>query len=178
MNFNLSIIRLKIMFYLSLGKIRRVPSKIHLPNDKKVKEVIIFFPVDENLFRLSLYSFREFNLNKDNIRYHFIINQKFQNMINLSGPNLIFVNHKKNKIRFCNFNQQDILAKSKIDVIVDLNVDFSFGPAIFIAYLKSNIKIGFKSNFSDYFYNLQLEANNKGTVENSYQQIQQILNSL
>ena len=166
------------MFYLFLGKIRRVPSKIQLPNSKKVKEVIIFFPIDENLFRLSLYSFREFNLHRDNIKYHFIINQKFQNMINLNGPNLIFVNHKKNNIKFCDLNQQNMLAKSKIDVIVDLNVNFSFGPSKFIAYLKSNIKIGFKSNFSDYFYNLQLETNNRGTVENSYQQIQQILSSL
>ena len=178
MNFNLSIIRLKIMFYLFLGKIRKVPSKIELPNNKKVKEVIIFFPIDENLFRLSLYSFREFNLNNDNIKYHFIINQKFQNMINLNGPNLIFVNHKKNKVKFCDLNQQNILADREIDVIVDLNVYFSFGPSKFISYLKSNIKIGFKSHFSDYFYNLQLEADNKSSVENSYQKIQQILNSL
>ena len=178
MNFNLSIVRLKIMFYLFLGKIRSVPSKIELPNNKKIKEVVIFFPIEENLFRLSLYSFREFNLNRDNIKYHFIINQKFQNIINLSGPNLIFVNHKKNKINFCDLNQQSILDKSEIDVIVDLNVNFSFGSSKFISYLKSSIKIGFKSNFSDYFYNLQLKANNKGTVENSYQKIQQILSSL
>ncbi|MBI89818.1 MAG: hypothetical protein CMG60_07010 [Candidatus Marinimicrobia bacterium] len=166
------------MFYLLVGKIRKVPPKIQLPNNNRVKEVIIFFPIDENLFRLSLYSFREFDLNKDNIKYHFIINQKFQNMINLSGPNLIFVNHRKNKIKFCDPNQQNILTQNDIDVIVDLNIHFSFGPSKFISYLKSNIKIGFKSKFSDYFYNLQLEANNKGTVENSYQQIQHILNSL
>ena len=73
MNFNLSILRLKIMFYLLLGKIRKIPSKIQLPNDKKIKQVVIFFPIDENLFRLSLYSFRKFNLHKDNIRYYFVI---------------------------------------------------------------------------------------------------------
>ena len=99
-------------------------------------------------------------------------------MINLNGPNLIFVNHKKNKVKFCDLNQQNILADREIDVIVDLNVYFSFGPSKFISYLKSYIKIGFKSHFSDYFYNLQLEADNKSTVENSYQKIQQILNSL
>ena len=41
MNFNLTILRLKIMFYLLLGKIRKNPSKIELPNQTKIKRVII-----------------------------------------------------------------------------------------------------------------------------------------
>ena len=166
------------MFYLLLGKIRKIPSKIQLPNDKKIKQVVIFFPIDENLFRLSLYSFRKFNLHKDNIRYHFVINQKFQNLIHLSGPELIFVNYKKNKIQFCDLEQKNNLIQNDNDIIIDLNIDFSFAPSKFIAYLKSNFKIGFKTKFSDYFYNLQLKINRKGTVENSYEEIQQILASL
>ena len=82
------------MFYLLLGKIRKNSSKIEFPNHKKIKRVIIFFPVNEDLFRLSLYSFRKFNFHQDNIKYYSIINQKFQNMINLNGINLIFVNYK------------------------------------------------------------------------------------
>ena len=178
MNFNLSIIRLKIMFYLLIGKIRNFPPKIQLPNNQKVKNIAIFFPTDENSFRLSLYSFRKFDFNKENITYYFIINQKFQNMINLSSPNMIFVNYKKNKIKFCNLEQENLLVKNKMDIIVDLNLDFSFGASKFIAYLKSNIKIGFQSRFSDYFYNLQLESNDDGTIEQSYQKIQHILGSL
>ena len=178
MNFNLSIIRLKIMFYLLIGKIRNFPPKIQLPNDQKIKNVAIFFPTDENSFRLSLYSFRKFDFNKENVTYYFIINQKFHNMISLSSPNMIFVNYKKNKIKFCDLGQENLLLENKIDIIVDLNLDFSFGASKFIAYLKSDIKIGFKSRFSDYFYNLQLESNDDGTTEQSYQRIQQILGSL
>ena len=166
------------MFYLLLGKIRKSPSKIELPNQTKIKRVVIFFPIDENLFRLSLYSFRKFNFYQNNIKYYFIINQKFQNIINLNGPNLIFVNYKKNKIDFCNYNEKNNLIEHESDVIVNLNIEFSFGLSKFIAYLQSNIKIGFKSNFSDYFYNLQLDIKKTGVIENSYQKIQQILSSL
>ena len=74
--------------------------------------------------------------------------------------------------------QENLLVKNKMDIIVDLNLDFSFGASKFIAYLKSNIKIGFQSRFSDYFYNLQLESNDDGTIEQSYQRIQHILGSL
>ena len=166
------------MFYLLLGKIRRNPSHIKFPNRDKIKRVIIFFPIDENLFRLSLYSFRKFDFHKDNIDYYFIINQKFQNIINLNGINLIFVNYKKNKMTFCDLNQQSSLIKNGGDVIVDLNVDFYLGLSKFIAYVKSNIKIGFKSTFSDYFYNLQLENKKSGIVENSYKKVEKILKSL
>ena len=178
MNFNLIIIRLKIMFYLLLGKIRNNSSKIQLPNDNNIRQVIIFFPIDEDSFRLSLYSFRNFNFNENNIKYYFVINEKFRNIINLNKFNLIFVKYRKNKMKFCNTNDKNKLIKHESDVIIDLNVNFMFSLSAFITYLKSNIKIGFRSNFSDYFYNLQLDFKSSDILENSYKRIQQILSSL
>ena len=61
MSFNLKNIRLKIMFYSIFGKIGSNFSKIEIPNQNKIKKVIIFFPIDEDSFRVSLYSFRKFN---------------------------------------------------------------------------------------------------------------------
>ena len=166
------------MFYLIIGKIRKNSSQIEFPNNKKIKRVIIFFPIDEDLFRLSLYSFRKFNFHKDNIEYYFIINQKFRNIINLNGINLIFVNYKKNKMTFCRPEEQSTIVDNGGDVIIDLNVEFYLALSKFIAYIKSNIKIGFKSSFSDYFYNLQLDVKKSGIIENSYKKIEQILKSL
>ena len=152
------------MFYLLLGKIRKNRSQIEFPNHKKIKRVVIFFPINEDLFRLSLYSFRKFDFHQNNIEYYFVINQRFQNIINLNGINLFFVNYKKNKMTFCNLEERDYLINN--------------GLSYFIAYIESNIKIGFKSTFSDYFYNLQLEAKQSGIVENSYKKIEKILKSL
>ncbi len=178
MSFNLTILRLKIMFYLLLGKIRKNRPQIKFPNHKKIKRVIIFFPIDEDLFRLSLYSLRKFDFHKNNIEYYFVINQSFQNIINLNGINLFFVNYKKNKMTFCNLEEQDYLINNGSDVAIDLNLDFYLSLSRFIACIESNIKIGFKSTFSDYFYNLQLEVKQSGIVENSYKKIEKILKSL
>ena len=178
MSFNLTILRLKIMFYLLLGKIRKNHSQITFPNHKKIKRVVIFFPFDEDLFRLSLYSFRKFDFHQNNVKYYFVINQSFQNIINLNGINLLFVNYKKNKMLFCNLEEKDYLINSGSDVIVDLNVEFYLGLSRLIACMESNIKIGFKSTFSDYFYNLQIELKQSGIIEDSYKKIEKILRSL
>ena len=112
------------MFYLLLGKIRKNRRQIEFPNHEKIKRVIIFFPIDEDLFRLSLYSLRKFDFHKNNIEYYFVINQSFQNIINLNGINLFFVNYKKNKMTFCNLEEQDYLIDKGSDVTIDLNLDF------------------------------------------------------
>ena len=82
------------MFYLLIGKIRNFPPKIQLPNNQKVKNIAIFFPTDENSFRLSLYSFRKFDFNKENITYYFIINQKFPDVMEISDSenNILEIN--------------------------------------------------------------------------------------
>ena len=79
---------------------------------------------------------------------------------------------------FCDSQKEDVLIRNSSDVIIDLNVEFSLGLSKFIAYLKSNIKIGFKSKFSDYFYNLQLDVKGSDVMEDRYKKVQQILNSL
>ena len=132
------------MFYLLLGKIRKNSFKIKLPNRNKIKQVVIFFPIDEDSFRLALYSFRNFNFNENNIRYYFVINEKFRNIINLNKFNLIFVNYRKDKMQFCKNRDKKNIINDQSDVIIDLNVQFDFGLSKFINYIKSNIKIGFK----------------------------------
>ena len=79
---------------------------------------------------------------------------------------------------FCNLEEQDYLINNDSDVTIDLNVEFFLSLSRFIAFMDSNIKIGFKSTFSDYFYNLQLEVKQSGIVENSYKKIEKILKSL
>ena len=107
MSFNLKNIRLKIMFYSIFGKIGNNFSKIEIPNKNNIKKVIIFFPIDDDSFRVSLYSFRKFNFYNTNVNYYFIISQQFQNLINLNGPNIIYVNYNKNKIRWCDMKDKD-----------------------------------------------------------------------
>ena len=108
--------------------------------------------------------------------YYFIINQEFQNLINLTGPNLFYVNYNRNKIKWCDMNDKhNIINKSSIDMVIDLNKELCFDFAKFINQLNSNVKIGFKSIYSDYFYNIQIDIGKDGVIENGFNKIQQIL---
>ena len=51
-----------------------------------------------------------------------------------------------------------ILGYDDFDIIIDLNIHFIFEISMFIQQLKSKYKIGFVSNYSDFFYNIQLQT--------------------
>ena len=172
MNFNLIKIRLKIMFYLISGKIRRKSTKIEIPNYKNIKKIVLFFPSDEDSFRVALYSFRDFNFFNKDIKYYFVINQKFENLINLNGPDLIFLRYNRNSVTFCNTEHKNILMKGSKDIIIDLNTKFNIELCKLISHINSDYKIGFKSMFSDYFFNFQLDIKDQGIAENVFKRIQ------
>ena len=55
----------------------------------------------------------------------------------------------------------------KYDIIIDLNINFSFEISMLINELRSKYKVGFVSNHSDLFYNIQLQTNKKDATYNS-----------
>ena len=175
MNFNLIKIRLKIMFYLIFGKISKKTAKIELPNHKNVKDVVLFFPQDERAFRIAMYSFREFDFFNKNLNFYFVINQKFEHLIKLNAPNLIFMRYHRSKISFCNLKDKDILINENKDMLIDLNTNFNFELCKLIDSINCNYKIGFKNQYADYFFNLQLDTFGDDITENSFKRIQKIL---
>ena len=57
-------------------------------------------------------------------------------------------------------------------MIIDLNNEFNYDICYLINTIKSYYKIGFKNNYSDYFYNIQLKAD---ILEDSYNKIHLML---
>ena len=163
------------MFYLIFGKISKKSAKITFPNNKNIKQAILFFPSDEEAFRVAMYSFREFNFFNKNINYYFVINQKFENLIKLNGPNLIFLRYKRRKVSFCDLKDREKLMSSSQDILIDLNTEFNLELCRLINDINCNYKVGFKSDFSDYFFNFQLDTCNDNISENSFKRIQKIL---
>ena len=175
MNFNLIKIRLKIMFYLIFGKISKKSAKINFPNHKDIKRAILYFPSNEEAFRVAMYSFRDFDFFNKDIDYYFVINQKFENLIKLNGPNLIFLRYNRNNVTFCSLMDKEKLMDKKQDILIDLNTEFNLELCRLINDINCHYKVGFKSDFSDYFFNLQLDTYNDNISENSFKRIQQIL---
>ena len=163
------------MFYLIFGKISKKTAKIKFPNHTNVKDVVIFFPANEKAFRVAMYSFREFDFFKNNINYYFVINQKFENLIKLNAPNLIFMRYNRSRVSFCELKDKDKLINKNKDIIIDLNTEFNLELCRFIDTINCDYKIGFKNEFSDYFFNFQLDTYNDNVSENSFKRIQKIL---
>ena len=56
-------------------------------------------------------------------------------------------------------------------MIVDLNIKFNYNCSKLVNCIASKIKIGFKSKFSDLFYNIQFDASSANIIENAYKKI-------
>ena len=57
----------------------------------------------------------------------------------------------------------------------NLNPKFQLSISRFISLLKSELKVGFVSDFSDRFYNIQLDISKTGIMEKGFKQINWIL---
>ena len=99
----------------------------------------------------------------------------FKSLINLSGPNLIFLRYNRNSVSFCNLEDRNKLINNSQDIIVDLNTQFNIELCRLIDNMNCNYKIGFKSMFSDYFFNFQLDIESDQITENGFKRIQKIL---
>ena len=61
----------------------------------------------------------------------------------------------------------------KFEVVIDLNTNFILDIAMINNKINSNYKIGFKSIYSDLFYNIQFKSQ---TLEDDYNKIHSMLN--
>ena len=171
--FNPNILKIKLLYLNFLGKISKNNFKINTSHSiSNINSVLIVFPIEEQDFNVAKYSFRDL-LSKNNIDCVFLINNIFYNTTRFSGETygLNYIK-KKNKITLNeNFNTENIINK-EFDVVIDLNCNFILDIAMIINKLKSNYKVGFKSQYSDLFYNIQFEYD---TLEGCYSKINSML---
>ena len=156
-----------------MGRINKNNFKINTKDSiGNINSVLMIFPIEEQDFNVAKYSFRDL-LSNNSIDCIFLINNIFYNTVRFSGK-IYGLNYikKNNKITLNeNFNSENIIDK-EFDVVIDLNCNFILDIAMIINKLKSNNKIGFKSQYSDLFYNIQFEYD---TLEGCYSKINSML---
>jgi ADP-heptose:LPS heptosyltransferase len=141
------------------------------------ESVLIVFPMDEPSFRVACYAFRDLR-KKDGqkTKFIFLVKEQFKDLFYLQMGDTMFIQHS---------NQYTILSDEKLvlqalkeykfDIIVDSNPEFHLGIARLISFLTSDMKVGFVSDFSDRFYNIQLNISKSGIMEKGFKQINWIL---
>ncbi len=164
--------KIKLLYLKFTGKIKISNSfiEINQSKNKSIKNILIFFPVKEDAFRVALYAFRRFKKNK-NVNYYYVINSVYKHHFNLSGYVFNFHNNK-DTIKIDETFYEDRIINKSFDMTIDLNNEFNYDICYLVNRIKSYYKIGFKNNYSDYFYNIQLEAD---VLEDSYNKIHLML---
>lgn len=173
LKFNSNILKIKLFYLNIIGKIKKNNFMINTNNlNKNLNSILIIFPIEKTEFDVAKYSFRNLLSNSDN-QYIYLINNIYFNNSHFMGTSYGF-NYFKKKDKIIineNFNADDIINK-KFDVIIDLNLNFYLDIAMLVNEIQSNYKICLKDDYSDWFYNVQLECD---TLEYGYDKINNII---
>tara|TARA_B110000116_G_C16564591_1_gene459067 strand:+ start:102 stop:455 length:354 start_codon:yes stop_codon:yes gene_type:complete len=110
-----------------------------------------------------------------NAKFTVIVNNNIKDKLNFYNiKTLAFEISKNGSIN----NSKKIINEiyfNKFDIIIDLNINFSFDTSMIINELRSKYKVGFTSNYSDCFYNIQLKTNKNNP---SYSSIEYLLGKI
>jgi len=161
MNFKLLKLNLKIAWLKFSGKIELIKTTNNFSlNNLESPKILIILPIEKELIDKSINSISKVidYYNNKNSNFVIIVNNHLKHKLNFYNMKTYkFEVSKKNKIN----NSKDILDKvfyDDFDIVIDLNIHFIFEISMFIQQLKSKYKIGFVSNYSDFFYNIQLQT--------------------
>ena len=169
--FNSNLLKIKLFYLKFFGKLNNEISRINTFEKALINKSLIIMPIIDNEYNVAKYCFRDsFSNNSNN---SFLINNtffsSFQYKTNCLGFTYI---PKKNKLVF---NDHDInkLIQEPFDLVIDLNSTFFLDVAMIVNELNANYKIGFKSDYSDLFYNVQFDSK---VLELGYKKINSMLN--
>ena len=177
MKFKVFLTILKLIYLNMIGKIKKIESSIEINQIKQrgAKNILIIFPLKEEAFRVASYAFRNLK-QKDNTNYYFLINSIYKNHFHLSGYIYdIYFNSSKQTAEIDKYFYNEIIRNKQFDIVVDLNNEFIYDVSFLINEISGYYKIGFKTPYSDYFYNIQLDLSSFEFLEKSYSRINVML---
>ena len=170
MNFKLLKLNLKISWLKFTGKLDTIKNSDNFSSSAlKSPRILIILPIDKDLIPKSMKCIsRIMDIYKNkNADFTVIVNNNIEEKLNFYNiKTLAFTVSKKGNVD----NSKKIIDEiyfDKFDVIIDLNINFSFEISMIINELRSKYKVGFVSHYSDYFYNIQLQTNKNNPSYNS-----------
>ena len=174
MNLKLLKLHLIIFFWKIIGKVKFLESELKLSfNSGNMNRVLLIFPVDEPSFRVAYYTFRELGKSSNQKRmFTFLVMEQFRDLFHITTGDKIYI-QKFGKNKILNNEKQilEILFSKQYDIVIDLNPFFDLGISRLVSHLDAKIKLGFVSDFSDQFYNVQLDISRSGIMEKGFKQI-------
>ena len=179
MNFKLFKLRTKIFYYSFIGKIQQQIPQLDLElQGHDSKRILLMFPFDEPSFRVAAFSFRGLGSERQSENnYTFLIKDSFKPLFHIRrGETIILISDPKDPSKIKSEDSIiNVLKVMDFDMVIDLNTNFYLDASRILSLIPSKMKVGFKSRFSDLFYNIQLDVSRSGIAENGYQKVQLML---
>lgn len=179
MNFKLFKLRTKIFYYSFIGKIQQQIPQLDLElQGHDSKRILLMFPFDEPSFRVAAFSFRGLGSERQSKNnYTFLIKDSFKPLFHIRrGETIILISDPKDPSKIKSEDSIiNVLKVMDFDMVIDLNTNFYLDASRILSLIPSKMKVGFKSRFSDLFYNIQLDVSKSGIAENGYQKVQLML---
>ncbi len=170
MDLKLLKLKLKIQWLLLIGQIRKMDFPINMPaHNQKYRSALISFPLQDEFFRLALFSFKNI-LEDADLRsvYILLIAEKYRSLYHHSLQNVIFYDPQK----------FEALPRPKpVELVINLNPDFQLPMDQYLGQVNARYRIGFKSDFSDIFYNIQFDAGKTAILERIYHHIGKMISA-
>ena len=170
MNFKVLKLNLKISWLKFTGKLSTIKNNSNFSSASlESPRILIILPIDKSLISKSMKCISRImdTYKNKNADFTVIVNNNIQDKLSFYNiKKLAFSISKKGNIT----NSKKIINQiyfDKFDIIIDLNINFSFEISMIINELRSKYKVGFVSNHSDYFYNIQLQTNKNNPSYNS-----------
>ena len=171
--FRSNIQKIKLFYFNITGKINKNNFRLNTGiEEQEIKKVLIIFPIHEKDYNVAKYCFRSILSNNDT-EYMYMINNVFYSNSHFMGTTYGFnYLRKKDKVIFNDNFLDDNIINMNFDVVINLECKFSLDFAMIINKINSKYKIGFKNEYSDWFYNVQFQYT---TLENGYKKINSML---
>ena len=178
MNFNQLKLKIKIFFLLLFRRVKRISSSIEMNRaGHSSRNVLLILPFDESMFRVSAYSLRHLDVFSSS-NFFFVISDSNKNVFYRKKGETFFVQIGHNEEILNGQDLAKFLNDYEFDMIVNFNVDFNLNLSRIISRYNAPYKVGFKSDYSDIFYNFQLDLSRSGTIEKGFLRVKQLISSI
>ena len=175
MDFKLLKLNLKIAWLKATGKLKYTHNILDFSSTNITSpNILVIFPIEDDNIEKSMDAISEISRSQkeNNATFTFIINSSMVGSMNFYDIKTLTMNiNKRGKITNINNILNEIYAID-FDIIMDLNTNFRYEIGTLVNELTSKFKIGFISEYSDLFYNIQLKQDEQN---NGFETIKNII---
>ena len=144
----------------------------------EVQNILICLPTAEKEFRVARYALKFLPTEDEYHRITFVVPEQFADRVPMRpiDQKITYNGTSRDELgRFRADLQDQVLTKS-YQAAVDMNTGFDFGTCLLCHNSEAQIRIGFASQYSHLFYNIEIERpEEQFLLERAYRNIQKLL---